>query len=100
MNSLRAEVKYSTKIQRPVWGQFSLMFFVNDLDAGLRCILKKFAGNTKEELLSLLRVEALQGDLDELEGWVITNCMKCNRSQVPDSASGMRQPWIHGQTEG
>lgn len=76
INSLKAEVKYSTKNS----GQFSLMFFINDLDAGLRCILK-FAGNTKEELLTPSRVKALQRDLDELEGWLITNYMKFNKSK-------------------
>lgn len=41
---------------------------------------------------SLKGMAALQSDLDKLEGWVITS--EVQEGKVPDSASGMGQPWM------
>ena len=46
-----------------------LNIFINDLDVGLEAVQSTFADYTKLG-------EALQTDLDKLENWAITNCMK------------------------
>lgn len=49
----------------------------------LEGILSKFAGNTKlgEAVRSMKGGKALQRELDKLEDWAITNCMKFNKSK-------------------
>lgn len=68
--------------------------FINDLNTGLKCILRKFSNYTKLVRAddSLERREALQGVLDKLEGWAIADFMK---EQVLDSALRTEQPWIY-----
>lgn len=55
--------------------------FVNDLDAGLKSIIK-FADDTRlgGSVDSLRDGETLQRDLDRLEDWAISNCTKFNKS--------------------
>ena len=64
---------------------FRVLFnvFINGLDAGLECILSKFANDTKlgGSVDSLRGREALQGDLNKLEGCTITNHKKLNKSK-------------------
>ena len=75
------------------WGNFWLMashlcspgpvlfnVFVNDPDTGAECTLSTFADDTKlgGVVDSLKGKEALQRDLNGLERWAITNCMKFN----------------------
>ena len=57
--------------------------FLKDLNIGLEGTLSKFGGNTKLEgpVESLDGKEALQADLDKLEGLAITNHMKFNRNK-------------------
>ena len=57
--------------------------FVNDLDAGLEEILIKFPDDTKlgGAVHTLKGRQALQRDLDRLESWAITNCMKFNKGE-------------------
>lgn len=57
--------------------------FVNDLDAEVKCILTKFAEDTKlgHAVNSLERQEALQRDLDLLEHWTIINSTKFNKNK-------------------
>ncbi|KAJ7400460.1 hypothetical protein BTVI_105355 [Pitangus sulphuratus] len=52
--------------------------FINDLDAGLEGIVRKFANDTNLGGAAdfFKDREALQGDLNKLEGWEITNHMK------------------------
>lgn len=58
--------------------------FKNYLHAGLKCTPFKFDGDTKlGGAVDFLRGgEALQRDLDKLEGWAIPNCMKCNKCWI------------------
>jgi len=58
--------------------------FINDLDAGTECALRKFANGIKlgGAVDSLEGREALQRDQDRLENWAITSCMKFNKSNA------------------
>ena len=57
--------------------------FISDSDTGLEDILSKFLDNTKlgGAIDSFEGREALQRDLDKLEGLVITNHMKFQKSK-------------------
>jgi len=56
---------------------------VNDLDAGVACILSKFVNDTRlgGAVHSLEGREALQTDLDRLESWPVATLMKFNKSK-------------------
>lgn len=41
--------------------------------------------------------EGLQRDLDKLQRWAITICMKLNIGKVLDSAAGVGQSWMYRQ---
>ncbi|KAJ7428126.1 hypothetical protein BTVI_01284 [Pitangus sulphuratus] len=69
--------------QGSILGPVLFNVFINDFDEGLKCILSNFADDTKLGVVvdSLEGREALRKDLDKLEGWEITNCMKFNKSK-------------------
>ena len=53
------------------------------MDVGLEAVLSKFAYNMElgRDVDSIKDGEALQRDLDKLECWAITICMKMNKSK-------------------
>ncbi|GAB0194946.1 sorting nexin-12 [Grus japonensis] len=61
---------------------------------GIKCMLSKFADNTKlgGAVDSLDSREALQRDLDRLDSWTITNCMKFNKSKCQILHLGQGNP--------
>ncbi|KAJ7396007.1 hypothetical protein BTVI_149422 [Pitangus sulphuratus] len=69
--------------QSCILGPVLCNIFINNLDTGLKGILSKFAHDTKlgAAVDSLEGREALQGDLDKLEGWGITNHLKFNKGK-------------------
>ena len=57
--------------------------FINDQRARVKCVLSKFADDTKLEgvVVSTEGGEDLQRDLDKIENWASTNRMKHNKNK-------------------
>ncbi|KAJ7419366.1 hypothetical protein WISP_54320 [Willisornis vidua] len=69
-------------LQGSIFSPVLFNIFINNLDTGLEGILLKFANYSKlGDLNSLKGREILQRDLDELERWAITSCMKLNKGK-------------------
>lgn len=57
--------------------------FTNYMDAGIKYTLRKVVDTKMGEILGFFQSrEALQRDLDRLEGWATLNCFHFNRCRI------------------
>lgn len=69
--------------QASVLGPVLFTVFINDIDDGLECPLRKFADDTKLSgvVCTLEGSDAIQSDLNTLERWACVNLMRFNMAK-------------------
>ena len=75
-------------------GPLLLKVFISDLHVGPEDVLSKFADDTKlgGAVASTEGGEDLQRDVDKLENWASTNCMRYNKNKCLILHLGMNNP--------
>lgn len=82
-----------------ILGTVLFNIFINDPDAGLKCIQIKFAGDTKlgGTVNSLSRGKAIGEILTNQRAWQSPTTLSLTRAN-PAFCTGNRQPWLHLHT--